>query len=468
MKKLLIFILCFLFISPYCTLALAADENSVKTSGGYYNIEAPEYATEIALLVNTDTDTVIYGKNEDKLTSPASFVKIVTAMVALSKCDNLQTKITCSKKAVQSLLGTYSTVIDLEAGEVTTLEMLLYAMFLPSANDAAQVIAYHFGNGDPRNFVDDMNEYVQKLGCKNTHFANATGFDDDSVKGFTSDTQNRTTASDMYLIAKAALKNDVIVRISSKYGKTMPETNKSDERELYNTNPLINNYSSYYYENAIGLKTGSSEKSGACVVTSATKDGYTYIAIAMKGKTNYAMDGDTWNTSCLMCRYMLRWAFDNITMRVIADTSYNLGEMPVAYGQGSDYVAMVPEKDVSAIIHTDINVDDLTVKFSNDFPEKIKAPVKQGEVIGKAKLMYKGVVVSKVTLVAQQDVKKNHIWAMFGWVEKLLSSKLFVAIVIIIIVALIIYLVLTNKKRKNKKRRKNRVEIVKDYSKLAK
>ncbi len=440
----------------------------MKTQQGYYNIEAPDYATEIALLVNADTDTVIYGKNADEITSPSALTKLVTALVALEKCDNLQTKIKCSGKAIESLLGTYSTVANLKAGEVTTLEMLLYAMLLPSANDASEVIAYHFGNGDPQVFVDDMNKYVQKLGCKNTYFANASGLDDNGTKGFTSDSQSRTTAEDMYLISKAAMRNDTILKITNKYGKTMPKTNKSGERELYNTNPLINNYSPYYYENAQGLKTGSSDKTGSCLVTTATKDGYTYIAIAMNGKTNYSMDGSTWNTAFLMCRYMLRWAFDNISMRVVADKTYNLGEMPVKYGQGSDYVAMVPQEDISAIIHADINVEDLKVKYDSDFPEEIKAPVKQGDVIGKGKLVYKGVVVSEITLVAQQDVKKNYVWALFGWVEKLLSSKLFVTLFVLVIIALIVYLSFTNKKRKNRRRRKNRVDIVKDYSKLAK
>ena len=124
-------------------------------------------------------------------------------------------------------------------GEKTTVEMLLYCLFLPSANDAAAVLAESFGaDGKTENFVAKMNSFVQGLGCENTQFANAHGLDDESVKGFDSPTQNRTTASDMYLIAKKALESDVIVKISSKYGKTMPKTNKSDVRYLYNTNYL--------------------------------------------------------------------------------------------------------------------------------------------------------------------------------------------------------------------------------------
>ncbi|MBO5896714.1 MAG: D-alanyl-D-alanine carboxypeptidase, partial [Clostridia bacterium] len=454
-------------IGPFGILGVAAEDDAVKTINGNYDIEAPKYTPDIALLVNADTDTVIYSKNADKVTAPASLVKIVTAMVALNKTSDLNTKITCSEKAIESLNGTYSTIMGLKAGEITTLEMLLYGMFLPSANDAAAVIADHFGKGDQQKFIDEMNEYVKSLGCKNTHFANAHGLDAKSVKGFDNDKQNQTTAYDMYLISKAALANDNIVKISSKYGKTMPKTNKYDDvRYLYNTNPLVNNYSYYFYDGAIGLKTGATDKAGSCLVTSATKDGYTYIAIAMGGKTNYPLDGENRNTSYLMCRYLLKWAFSNIRMRIVADTSYNIGEIKVKYGQGSDYVALVPQKDISTIIHKQIDIEDMTVEYAEDFPTEIKAPVKQGDVVGDAKLMYNDVEIAEITLVAQQSVKKNYLWAMFSWLEKLMESKLFVAFLILAVVGAIAYFVLTKKNRQRKKRRKNSIEIIKDYSKL--
>ncbi|MBR6551395.1 MAG: D-alanyl-D-alanine carboxypeptidase, partial [Clostridia bacterium] len=309
MKKSFIFINCFILLLSLFTNVAFAQSNSTV-----YDIKAPEYESEIALLVNVDTDTVIYSKNADKITAPASLTKIVTALVALEKGDPISKKITCSKKAVDSILGTGSSIAGLYAGEKTTLEMLLYCLFLVSGNDAAAVLAEHYGEGDEQKFVNEMNEYVKKLGCKNTYFANPHGLDDESTKGFESDKQSRTTANDMYIIAKHALKNETIKKISSKYGKTMPKTNKSDIRYLYNTNPLLNDYSYYYYPGAIGLKTGTTDKAGACLISSATKNGYTYISIAMKGVTNYYLDGEGRNTAYLTCRYMLKWAFQNMEM----------------------------------------------------------------------------------------------------------------------------------------------------------
>lgn len=469
MKKLLILIFCIMFTFPISVLAVATEEEEgVKTAGGYYDIDAPEYETDIALLVNADTDTVIYSKNAEQITAPASLTKIVTAMVALSKCDNLQTTITCSQNAIDSLLGTGSSIAGLKANEKTTFEMLLYCLFLPSANDAAMVIAEHFGNGDVSAFVGEMNAYVKELGCKNTYFANPHGLDDSSIPGYDGGTQNRTTAMDMYLISKAALQNEHIKKISSKYGKTMPATNESDVRYLYNTNPLLNSYSYYYYEGAVGLKTGTTDKAGCCLISSATKNGYTYISIAMKGNDQYVADGEKRNTAFLMCRYMLKWAFSNIKMKVIADTSYNVGEVAVKFGRGVDYVALVPKEDVAAIIHEDIETVALTVEYAEDFPDKIKAPVKQGDEIGKARFVYKGVKIADITLVAQQDVKKNYLWAMFNWLEVLMSSKLFIVIVILLVIFIVALLISTKKQRERKKRLKNKIDVVKDYSKLSK
>lgn len=470
MKKLLILIISLLFIFPYSVVAYAtAEEPVVKTANGCYDIEPPEYATDIALLVNADTDTVIYSKNADRITAPASLTKVTTALVVLQKCKDLQTKVTCSEKALNSLLGTDSSIIGLKAGEVTTVEMLLYCLFLPSANDAAAVLAEHFSKDKTEaGFVAEMNEYVKKLGCKNTHFANPHGLDDTTVEGFDSDTQNRTTAYDMYKISKEALSNDVIRKISSKYGKTMPATNKYKERYLYTTNQLLNSYSYYFYEGTVGLKTGTTDKAGSCLIAGATKDGYTYIAISMKGVNNYYAAGEGRNTAFLMCRYMLKWAFSNMKMKLLADSSYNVGEVAVKFGRGADYVGLVPQKDVSCVVHKDVDFDDLKIEYGKDFPKEVDAPIKQGEKVGKATLSYNGVKVSNITLVAQQSVKKNYIWAMFSWVEKLMSSKAFVITFILVIIGLVAYLVLTKNERERRKRRKNSIEVVKDYSKLSK
>ena len=469
MKKLLILINCLILLLTVVSPVAYAEESeaTVKTKDGYYDIASPDYETEIALLVNADTDTVIYSKNADRITAPASLTKLVTALVVLSEETNLQKEITCSYDAIHSLDGTGSSIAGLMVDEIVPLEMLLYCLFLPSANDAAQVLAEEYGGGDSKVFVGKMNDLVKKLGCKNTHFANAHGLDDESVQGFESDTQNRTTASDMYLIAKEALKNDTIVKISSKYGKTMPETNKSDVRYLYNTNPLLNSYSDYYYEGAIGLKTGTTDKAGACLISSATKDGYTYISIAMRGVLDYSDGVKSYNSAYLMCRYMLRWAFSNIKMKVVADSNYIMGEVGVKYGRGADYVGLVPKENVAVVIHEDLSIEDLVLSLPENFPNSVPSPIEKGEKVGTGQLMYEDVVIADVDLVAYQTVKKNYLWAAFSWIEGIATSKAFLVFIVIVIAVAVVLFFGTKNQRKKKKRRKNTIEIVKDYSKLA-
>lgn len=463
MKKFVIFIFSFILIIPmFVNPAFAASDSTV------YNIEPPKYESDIALLVNVDTDTVIYSKNADKITAPASLTKIVTALVVLEKGDALSKKITCSEEAINNILGTDSSIAGLYAGEKTTLEMLLYCLFLASANDAAEVLAYHYGEGDVQKFVDEMNTCVEKLGCKNTHFANAHGLDDEKSSGFKSDKQNRTTASDMYIIAKHALQNETIKKISTKYGKTMPKTNKSDIRYLYNTNPLLNDYSYYYYAGAIGLKTGTTDKAGTCLISSATKNGYTYISIAMKGVDDYYLDGEGRNTAYLTCRYMLKWAFENMEMKVLADTDRVLGEVPVKYGRGYDYVSLVPAEPVKAVVLNEISIDDIVVNYPSGFPDGVKAPIEKGEEVGKAYLMYNDIVIADVMLTAGYTVKKNYIWAMFNWVVDLVKSPAFYIAVIVFAALLCMFFTTTKKQRKQKKRQKNTINIVKDYSRLDK
>lgn len=459
MKKSMIFIISLIILISMPFSAFAAVSA--------YDIEPPKYEPEIALLVNADTDTVVYEKNSTTVTAPASLTKLVTALVVFSKGDSLDTEITCSEEAINSILGTGSSVAGLYAGEKTTLEMLLFCLLLPSANDAAAVLAYHYGNGSEQAFVDEMNALAKSLGCENTYFANPHGLDDDSVKGYDSDTQSRTTAYDMYLIAKEALKNETMVYMTSKYGKTMPATNKSDIRYLYNTNQLLNSYSYYYYDGTVGLKTGTTDKAGSCLITSATKNGYTYIAVAMRGRSDYIIDGEARNTAFLMCRYMLRWAFENMQMKVIADTSRNMGEVSVKFGKGNDYVALVPSKTVSAVVLYSAEFDDMKIVLDEGFPKIIDAPVEAGQVIGKAKLMYGDIEISELELVAANEVKKNYIWAMFSVVEDVVSSKYFLIIVGVVVIVILLLLRITKNKRRRDKRRKSRVDVINNFSNLS-
>ena len=154
--------------------------------------QAPSLTCEIALVADLSNDNIIYELNADEITAPASLTKIVTALIALEKYgDALNTTyVTVTEEALRPFEGTIASVVPLRAGETVTMSDLLYSAMLPSACDAANMIAHYYGNGDPQVFIDEMNRYVENLGCQNTYFVNAHGLDSE---------EQITTAKDMYL-----------------------------------------------------------------------------------------------------------------------------------------------------------------------------------------------------------------------------------------------------------------------------
>ncbi len=188
----------------------------------------------------------------------------------------------------------------------------------------------------------------------------------------------------------------------------------------------------------------------------------------MHGKVDYQLDGEARNTAFLMCRYMLRWAFSNMQMKILADSNRNMGEVSVKFGRGADYVAYVPSESISAVVSKDVDIDDMKLVLADNFPKEVGSPVKKGSVIGKAELMYGEIKVADVTLVAQSEVKRNYIWAMFSWAEDIVTSKVFIVAVLALVILLVLLYNGTKKKRRRNKRIKESVTVVKDYSKLKK
>jgi hypothetical protein len=155
-------------------------------------------------------------------------------------------------------------------------------------------------------------------------------------------------------------------------------------------------------------------------------------------------------------------------MKVLADTDRVLGEVKVKFGRGYDYVSLVPCEPVKAVVLNEVGIDDIVVSYPSGFPDEVKAPVEEGEEIGKAQLLYGDVVITEVMLSAGHTVKKNHIWAMFNWVVTLVKSPAFYVALIVLALLLCMFFTTTKKQRKQKKRQKNTINVVKDYSRLGK
>ena len=229
--------------------------------------EPPELYAEAAILMDADTGQVLYGKAQQKRMYPASLTKIMTCLLAMEngKYDNI---VTVRKEAIQNVAGT--THIALSEGEQLTLEQLLYAMMLESANDAASAIGIHL-SGSIQMFRDQMNERAAALGAEGTHFLNANGLPEDN---------HYSTAYDLALITKEALKHPEFRDFAGTHQYEIPATNNNDKRVVTHKNYMF--VLNDTYEGAFAGKTGWTEEAGKCLMTVAERNGITLICIVLK------------------------------------------------------------------------------------------------------------------------------------------------------------------------------------------
>ena len=256
-KKITINVLfIFLFIISICNFSFA-DE--------------PTIYSQAAILVDSKDGTVIYEKNSNERMFPASTTKILTGIIAIEKCS-LDERVVASENAINSIKSGYTNA-NIQVGEELSMEDLLYALLIKSANEAANVIAEYI-SGSTENFANLMNEKAVELGCKNTHFVNANGVHDDN---------HYTTASDLALIAEYCMKNETFRKIVATEYYTLPATPQypSDDRILKNSNSLQIPDHAYYYPYAIGMKTGFTSEAKNCLIAASKKDDLELISIVL-------------------------------------------------------------------------------------------------------------------------------------------------------------------------------------------
>lgn len=257
----------------------------------------PELVSEAAVLIDADTGQILYDKDMHRQMYPASITKILTIITGLEKLP-LDTKITMSHYAVFSLpVGTSH--IALDEGEEITMEQAVYAALMMSANDACNGIA-EAAAGSIADYAVMMNETARKAGAKNSNFVNAHGLYDEN---------HYTTAYDMAMICRYALKNETFRKFFGTYKYTMSPTNKQPESRLFvNQHYMISN-PSLKYEGIIGGKAGWTKVSKCTLVTAAERDGRTLIAVVMKCVKDADKYGDT--------KALLDWGFaefDEVTL----------------------------------------------------------------------------------------------------------------------------------------------------------
>lgn len=346
----------------------------------------PQISAISAILIESGSGKVIAEKNADRCMPMASTTKIMTALTAIEECD-IKSVISVSPDAV----GIEGSSVYLYAGEQLTIEDLLYAMLLESANDAAAAIAIAIG-GSIDGFAEMMNAKAQTLGLKHTHFDNPHGLDSPT---------HYTTARELALISAAAMKNQTFKRIVSTYKITIPLNQTEGVRLLINHNKMLKNY-----HGAIGIKTGYTKKSGRCLVSSAERDGVELIAVTL-GAPNDWQDHTR----------MLDLGFSLYEAKTLCEAN-EFQRVQSVIGGEKNSVILTNSNSCTIVLPR----SEAEIKCRVELDRFTYAPIKKGEVVGHLIYTLDGEIIARVPISAAHTVEKVRyklsIWerlcALFG------------------------------------------------------
>ena len=400
-------------------------------------------------LLNLDTDITVYEKNSTQRMYPASTTKIMTYIVTVEHVQDLKgTKVTVDKDILDQLQGTGSSLSGLEyfVGKSLSIYDLLNCLMIKSGNDAALLLANYIGDGSVQSFVDMMNQKARDLNCNNTHFMNPHGLHDEN---------HYTTAEDLAMITQYAMTLPEFNEITSTVS-TYLSADTEKEYPLITTNYLIDEKrgGDYYYEYAKGIKTGTTDEAGYCLVSSASNGGYTYLCIALGAPSvNDDLTPVDDNGAMLDSAAMFKWAFDNLALKSVVDEQTPVCEVPIELAWNQDTVQLVPQGQYSTILPNDIERS--SIDIVTEIPDKITAPVIEGSVIGTATIKYANQDLTTVNLIAAETVERSKILFFLDSAKKILKSQWMILSIVIVIVLIVLYVIITmiynHKKNKNKK-----------------
>lgn len=414
----LILITIFIFINIYTYNVQAVTKSSQQ------NIEL---YSKGAVLLDSNTGKILYGKNENTKLYPASTTKILTSILAIENCK-LTDKITASYDAVMSIPSGYSNAA-IQPGETLTCQELLDMFLIHSANEVGNILAEHI-SGSIENFAILMNNKASELGCTNTHFTNPSGIHDE---------EHYSTAYDMALIARYCMKNDTFRNIVSKVSCTIEPTEKYQERYFRNTNDLIDPASKYYYENTIGIKTGYTSQAKHCLISGCLKNDFELITVVLGANSSAERYSDTTN--------LFEYGYSNYKIQKIATKNSKIDEIVIDNAtKDTKNLSLLLKEDIAGIMPTNSELIDINQLISLN--ENISAPIAQGDVLGKITYNVDGIEYSS-DLIAEHNVEELDI--------KLIFFQIVLALFVLFILSNLIL-----PKRKNTKK-KSRYKKSKKY-----
>ncbi|MDK2918049.1 MAG: hypothetical protein PWQ37_782 [Candidatus Petromonas sp.] len=392
-------------------LVLCILISSSMTGFATNSLDSLNISAESAILIDASTGDILYEKNGNKLMYPASTTKIMTAILTLEN-TNLKDKVIIDEETPFTE-GSRIYVIE---DEEFTVEQLLYALLVASANDAAVALAKHI-SGSIEEFAKLMNKRAKELGAKNTHFTNPNGLPDD---------EHVTTAYDLAMIAKYAMTIPKFREIIKTVRYQIPPTNKQTEtRYLKNTNRLLwgvgrsnkilydGEWINIKYDIVDGIKTGYTSEAQQCLVSTAQKNGRRLISVVLKAiRTNVYVD----------TRKLLDYGFENFKFIDIVNAGTTIKAVKVPNGK-VETLDLITRNRLSKVVPIDVTQSQ--IDYTLHLNPEIKAPINKGEVLGKITYTLNGKDLGSIDLIASKSIDEKNIYKIIKKIKSPKSLNLF-------------------------------------------
>lgn len=444
-RKILAAVVILMVLFTYSAAAFG-EPNTAGTS------VPPELKSQYAILTDQKTGKVLYEKDSHQKAYPASLTKILTALLILENVD-MKENITVGKEI--QLVEQDASDAGLFEGEQLTGADLLWALMLPSGNDAAYTAAVHIARKKSGNssmdipeavkyFADMMNKRAHEIGAKESNFVNPDGYPHDD---------HYSTAYDMALISREAMKQDFLREVvgtytyEKSYNTDSGTESKKTTITWYNKNQMINKKSKYYYEFAKGIKTGHTSAAGYCLASYAEMDDRAFISVVMKAGTE--------ETRWLETTALFQYGFNNFKQHTFmkkGDTISSAKVIRKYFGDSADvnilsaseYTDVLTDKDIAGVKRS-IEWDKSLLKSGEADAAQIKlvGPISAGQVVGKVTYTLDGKVLSQSELVASGDALKGDFTdKIVGILDSVIANKIIILICLAAAVILIAILVL--------------------------
>lgn len=382
MKKVLIF-LCSLIIIMPISIRASQTEAVIKEVDNDTSL-APKAGS--AILIEASTGEILFEKNSHQKLAPASMTKMMSMLIIVESIEKgvigWDDIITTSENAS----GMGGSQILLETGEKMKVSDLFKGIAVASGNDAVVALAEAIA-GTEAEFVKMMNNRAKELGLKDTNFKNPHGLDD---------ANHYSSAYDMSLIAKELAKHDKVFEFTGIYDDYL---RKGTDREfwLVNTNKLVR-----YYNGVDGLKTGYTKEAGYCLTATAKKNNMRLIAVVMQEESSEVRNAEV---TSLLDYGFAQYKIDELINKnsVVAKVEIDKGE--------DKYIEIIPNSSATLLNKKTDKMGEISYDLKLD---KIKAPIKKGDIVGKLKIKEDGNLVKEIDVTVNNDMKKASFIKLYG------------------------------------------------------